>query len=801
MEGFAGAAKPWTEVRLPHDAMIRRQRDAAFGSASGYFPGGVDEYVKRFDTPPGWRHRYIAVLFEGAYRNAMVYVNDVLAGQWAYGYSQFAVVISPFLRWGESNEIRVETTSGEDSRWYSGAGLFREVFLVVGGSAHIPLDGVRVTTLDADAELAVVEVATSIANHGLSSRKLSIRTELGELDSAGGGALAASDASMVTVLPGATTVVRQRLYVRSPRRWCVDEPSLYGATVSLLDGDEVVDEATVTTGIRTLQIDPIRGLRINGTAVKLRGACIHHDNGVIGAATIARAEERRVELLKAAGFNAIRSAHNPASRALLDASDRLGMLVMDETFDMWTKPKTQNDYTLHFAHWWERDVEAMVAKDYNHPCVIMYSIGNEIPDVGTALGGDLSRRLVEKVRSLDGTRLVTNGVNGILAVMDVVMEQISAAAANADDGASDGAGSGINTLMSNIGEMMNELGRSELVTSRTLEAIAALDVAGLNYMDARYESDGTAFPNRIIVGSETFPARIDILWSLVKANSHVIGDFTWTGWDYLGESGIGYVRYRDTPAGLAAPYPALTAGCADIDITGKRRPVSYYREIVFGLRTAPAIAVRTPARYGQKVESTPWSWSDSLDTWTWEGYEGKPVVVEVYADADEVVLLLDGTEIATSPIERFRAEFDVTYQPGTLTAVAHRDGAETGRSTLVTATGAVFLHARADRTVVSESDADLAFIEIELVDAAGTIFTGRNVEVSVSIDGPAELQGLGSASPITTESFLDDRHTTFEGRALAVVRPTGPGTVTVHVAAYSLGLDASVVIDVGRPHR
>jgi beta-galactosidase len=768
---FEGVRVPFEDVTLPHDAMLRRSRDPNLAFTSAYFPGGVDEYHADLDAPGEWAEKYVALHFEGAYRKAMVYVNNTLAGQWAYGYTEFTVELSPYLRYGEQNRIRVETRDHLDSRWYSGAGLYREVHLVVADVLHVGLDGVRVTTPDVDAERAVVEVATTVENGGRLPRTVAVRTAIGDL----------ADTTKVTVLPGEPAIVRQRLYLARPRLWSVADPALYTATVILCDGADDVDEASTTFGIRTLRLDPEHGLRINGETVLLRGACIHHDNGVLGAATIARADERRVEQLKAAGFNAIRMAHHPMSRALLDACDRVGVLVMDEAFDMWTIAKTDHDYALDFSDWWERDVAAMVAKDFNHPSVILYSIGNEIPELGSPMGGVWSRRLAEKVRALDPTRYVTNGVNGGLAVFDTILDQLRE-------------GAGINTVMGDATEAFNLLGASDLVTERTAESFAVLDVAGMNYMDARYAADRSAFPNRIIVGTETFPPHIDVLWSLVKEHPHVIGDFTWTGYDYLGEVGVGRVKPADDPHAnsFGQPYPWLTAWCGDLDITGQRRPQSFYREIVFGLRSDPYLTVQRPSRHGEKTATTPWAWSDSIASWTWSGFEGRPVAVEVYADADEVLLELDGRTLGTASVERFKAQFDITYQPGTLVAIALRAGAQTGRCTVRTAAGAPSLVAIPDRSTLAADDRDLAFVDIALVDADGTVFTDRDTEVTVAIAGPGLLQGFGSAAPAGEESFLDDVHRTFDGRALAVIRPTGPGTITVTVSAGDLTATANV---------
>ena len=322
---------------------------------------------------------------------------------------------------------------------------------------------------------------------------------------------------------------------------------------------------------------------------------------------------------------------------------------------------------------------------------------------------------------------------------------------------------------------------------------ATLDIAGMNYLDGRYELDHELFPNRVIVGSETFPTHIDHLWGLVTKYPHVIGDFTWTGWDYLGEVGVGRPQYADEPGGFAGDYPWLTAWVGDLDITGVRRPASYYREIVFGLRSTPYLAIRRPEGYGRHMVSSPWAWTDSLSTWTWAGREGKPMVVEVYSDADEVELLLNGNPLGRKPLSRYRTEFEVPFTPGTVTAVAYRDGAETGRSELRTASGEVRLAVTVDRPVISAGVDDLAFVDITLVDADGVVCTGTSRRVEVTVEGPGTLQGLGSGDPRNAEPFTDATHPTFDGRALAVIRPTGPGEIRVRVTDDT-GLSTDVLV-------
>jgi len=776
--------EPKVLVQLPHDAMIGlvRSPDLEQGAATAYFPSVAFEYSKTFELPAEPAGGRVIFEFEGVYRDAVVYVNNDFAGQWATGYSRFLVDASDLVNWGASNEIRVEGRSHEDSRWYAGAGIYRSVWMNVMAPVHLPVDGVVVTTPDVEPARAVVEIAVSVANSSMVRRVVSVESTIVSPS----GETAARVTSRVTVLPGEVAVSRNRAYVHNPAFWSVDSPELYRVDTELRDGGDVLQTRSTAFGIRTLQLDPIGGLRINGATVKLRGACIHHDNGIIGAATVPRAEERRVERLKAAGFNAIRSSHYPLSPAMLDACDRLGMLVLDEAFDMWAIGKTDFGPHSDFPEWWERDLAAMVAKDINHPSVIMYSIGNEVLEVATPMGGVWGRRLAEKVRALDPNRFVTNGVNGMLSILPEIL-----AGQAAQSGEEVNEGKGINAAMADAGEMMNIIGASPAVTERTAETFEVLDIAGMNYLEGRYELDRDLFPNRIILGTETFPARIDKLWSLVMANDHVIGDFTWTGWDYLGEVGIGATTYAEDGAELSdhmTGYPWIAAWCGDIDIIGDRRPASFYREIVFGLRAEPYIAVLRPQHHGKTALPRPWSWSDSVSSWSWDGFEGRPVVVEVYSDADEVELLVNGTVVGRAPAgaeARFRASFQTEFVPGSVEAVAYRDGVEVSRTALQSASGPERLLAATERAELSDGVRDLMFVEITVGDSDGIRRTVDR-EVAVEIAGPGVLMALGSANPAPTQSYGASAHTTFDGRALAVVRPSGPGEITVTVRSEGL---------------
>lgn len=787
------SASGWSEVQLPHDALIgtERRADVPRGETSAYFAGGVFEYRRSYTAPAAHSGRQVSLEFDGVYRDAAVFVNGNLAGQRAFGYSRFVVRIDPFLVFGAENEIRVECRTHLDSRWYAGAGIYRDVHLVVKAPGHIVRDSIRVTTPGIEADSATVEVLAEVENSG----PLTKTYVLDAVVVAPSGDPVASGSSPVTLLPGERGTVRRRLHVGQPELWSVEHPALHDVLLSLRDGDEVLDEESVILGIRSLQLDPRHGLRINGEVVKLRGACIHLDNGPLGVVSMRAAEERKIARLKAAGFNAIRSSHSPMSTALLDACDRLGMLVMDETFDVWTSGKSDYDYAFDFPEWWERDVEALVVKDFNHPSVVFYSIGNEIPETGTPLGSRWGRLLAEKVRSLDPTRFVTNGINPFVAMLDTIVPQMKQ---RREAAASESAGGGVNTMMAGFGQMMGHIQASDAATERTEESFAVLDVAGMNYSDSRYALDRERFPDRIIVGTETWPSSIAGNWELVQADPRVIGDFTWTGWDYLGETGIGTVRYAEpvsdgsdaadaAQTSFSGGFPELTAWCGDIDIIGTRRPVSFYRETVFGLRSEPYIAVGRPERHDTPIAvATPWSWSDSIGSWSWPGFTGLPIRVEVYSDADEVELLLDGERVGRGRVgdeTPFIATFETVFWPGELTAVAYTDDVEVGRTSLRSAGDDVVLAATAERTELRLDGTDLGYIDLAVTDAAGIVHNALDRTVTVTIDGPAVLQAFGSGAPTTTETFVADHHRTFDGRALAVVRPIGAGTITVTATA------------------
>lgn len=756
-------------VTLPYDDMLThtRVKDAPSGSSKGYYPDAVCAFAKDFDVPTEWEGMHVVLEFEGIQANSTVFINGDYAGGCVNGYTKFLVEMDDFLRYGESNNISIVARTTQDSRWYTGVGIYRDVHLMVSGLQHISPDGYRISTPEIDSEGAIATIATELTNLAHNCSTLMLLTKVYDAD----GVIVAADETPATLNGGTTQTLRQRLYIDSPRLWDAETPHLYRAETVLLSSDVVKDRATSHFGIRQLQLDTRHGLRVNGKTVKLRGACVHHDNGIIGAATIARAEERRVELLKAAGFNAVRSAHNPISRAFLDACDRIGMYVMDELTDIWGRGKSKYDYSTNFLTHWREAAGAMVATDFNHPSVIMYSTGNEIPEIGSVQGAQTARDIAEHIRAIDPTRYTTNAGNFLLALMGKPSLHQKPKAGD------------VNLAMTNIDAAMASVMASELPAQATQEAFASVDIAGYNYATSRHVQDGEKFPNRVICGSETFPKEIAANWAVITQCNHVIGDFTWTGWDYLGEAAIGRTKYEDEENGIYGDYPWFVAYCGDIDIIGNRRPVSYYREIVFGLRTAPYIAVWYPHTHGKTLVKGKWDFMDGISSWSWHGDDGKPVTVEVYAPGDRVVLLCNGVRVGEAALEAFRASIETVYNPGELFAIAYQGDVEIGRYALQTAGSELKLAVTADRQSICANDKDLAFLSISLTDAAGVVKNTADREVHIEVTGAAILQGLGSAKPNSEESFLANHYTTFDGHALAVIRPTEAGAIHVTVTA------------------
>lgn len=768
------------EVTLPHDAMIIQPAnpDSANGGNTGFRDGGVYTYVKMLYAPEEYRDRTVMLKFEGVYMNAFVYVNGQLAAKNPFGYSTFFVKLDNFLEYGKENEIRVYARAGAmpNSRWYSGAGIYRDVYLLESGLTYLVPEDVQAETEDADDKMAVVNIKTEIKNRKANTEKLVLETSIEDAS----GNVAARCNSTFVLMESEERKVSQRIVVPEPKLWSAETPDLYTIVSKIYnDSGKLLDENRSTFGIRTLKLDAKRGLRVNGKTIKLRGACVHSDSGLLGSATYDDAHFRQIKMLKEAGFNAIRISHNPAAPALLRACDTLGMYVMDETFDMWNRLKSHYDYGLYFNEWWESDVTAMVRKDYNCPSVILYSVGNEIPEIGTDHGAKLCHEISDKIKSLDNTRFTLASINGVFACgdkIDTIMQDVAAdlnKAGKADDSIN------VNDFMTFMDGYMDEIVVHNAVTKGLEMACAATDIAGYNYMTARYEPDGKKYPDRVIVGSETYPPEIARNWELVEKLPHVIGDFTWTGWDYIGEAGVGIPAYNWGEGGFGATFPAQLAYCGDMDITGFRRPASYFRQIVFGLRKEPYIAVQNPYKYGQKLIKTPWVISDATSSWTFDGCEGKPVIVEVYAPGTETELLKNGVSVGKKPSGKevgFRTLFETTYEEGTLTAIVYENGKEISRTELVSARGEQKLVLIPEDMPETNSDRQLYYIQVAICGDNNTVVTDCDQKIELSVEGGADVAGFGSGNPKSAYNYNESITETFGGRAMIILKKNGNGS-------------------------
>ncbi|MGI6326992.1 MAG: glycoside hydrolase family 2 TIM barrel-domain containing protein [Saccharofermentanales bacterium] len=760
------------EIILPHDAMLERRPYAQSpnGGATGYRDGGNYVYAKHFFAPEDWREKTIALRFDGVYRNALVYLNGRFLVSQPYGYSVFRAELNDALRYGEENELRVLVKNGAmpNSRWYTGSGIYRDVHLLVGGTIYIPDGSLKITTEHLESDGATVSIAFDLHNREHLRRDVTVQLRLLKPD----GSCVEKTKLPVSLAGSARETISRRVTVRDPLCWSAETPWLYRCDVRVLHNGAECDRTEEIFGIRTLTLDSVRGLRVNSKPVKLRGACIHHDHGILGSVTYYDAEYRRIKKLKDAGFNAIRAAHNPAAPVLLRACDKLGMYVMDEAFDMWTRPKKDNDYSLFFDRWWRSDLTAMVEKNYNHPSVILYSLGNEIPEIGTPQGTALSREMARLVRRLDPTRYCLVSINGVFAAGDQVQRILSDIFPQSPQGEAEG---DVNDFMTALDTHMDEIVRHPVISDLLENAETGLDVVGYNYMASRYETDAVNHPNRIMVGSETYPTEIPRNWELVKEIPSLIGDFTWTGWDYLGEAGLGIPAYAVGEGGFGAQYPCQLAYCGDLDITGFRRPASYLRELVFGLRTEPYITVQRPEKYGQPLIKTPWILGDNISCWTYPGMEDRPVVVEVYAAGDTVVLLRNGESLGVQKAGEaagYIARFRTTYQPGVLEAVSYQNGNAIGKSRLVTAEEPFILTAEPESGIGTEDG--LFYISVTHSDQNGITAACMDSMVSVAESENIQLLGFGNGDPKPLYHYLDAAVPTFHGRALLVVRKTDP---------------------------
>lgn len=727
----------WREVSLPHDWSIEdipgtdSPLDAnAIGAVStGFFVGGTGWYRKHFQIPDAQKDKKILLRFDGIYMNSDVWLNGNHLGNHPYGYTTFEYDITDFIDFESENILAVEVKNeGKNSRWHTGSGIYRHVWLVATEHVHIPTWGVSVTTPKVSDETAIVEASIKVDNDTEEAQKLLVHSKIINAE----GAMRSQTKNVLSIDANSSTSINQRFEIEKPRLWSIDTPNLYTIVTQILNGDKVIDEVINSFGIRTISFDVEKGFLLNGEPTLLKGGCMHHGNGPLGAAAYDRAEERRVELMKASGFNAIRCAHNPPSEAFLDACDRLGVLVIDEAFDMWRRPKNPEDYHLYFNEWWKKDVESMVLRDRNHPSIIMWSTGNEIPERGEEEGVETSKMMGDFIRELDPTRPVTSAVNGLNPGKDPYF--------------------------------------------------ATLDISGYNYASGGdhwkkniYQMDHERVPERIIYGAESYPLEAFGAWMDVLDNPFVIGDFVWTGFDYLGEASIGWLGYMQKKEF----YPWSHAFCGDIDICGWKRPQSHYRDVLWENASKPSIFVVPPtptfALNPDKMNWSKWEWHDVMDSWNWEGYEDKELEVHVYNGSDQVELFLNDKSLGKKETNRqneWIAKWKMPYRPGTLKAVSYHAEIVGANAELKTAGKATQIKLTSDRSIITANGQDLSYIEVDLLDAYGIRNPTLEQLVEFEIEGPGSILAVGSSNPMSTESYQKPYRMTYQGRCLVIIKST-----------------------------
>lgn len=757
-------------IRLPHDAMVAEERQPEMfkGNMSGFFPGGKYVYEKKLFGEAAWENQRVLLEFEGVYMDSSVYLNGEKLGGWIYGYTDFFVDLSGKLKIGEENILRVvaDNSRTPNSRWYTGSGIYRDVWLWTGNTSCILPDGIRVKTLSI--KPAVADISIAVEN-------------------------AEGCEIVFAVYDGESRVVsgsgsQAQLEIADAKLWDAEHPHLYTIRAELKRDGAVIDSDEARFGLRTLVWDAQKGFQINGSTVKLRGGCIHHDHGLLGAAYNSKAERRRVRRMKEMGFNAIRCAHNPFSRDFMDICDELGMYVLEESFDQWKIPQSDFDYALHFDTEWKKDIEALVRTCYNHPSVIMYCSGNEIPDTGLPHGAIISKAIADLMKTLDDTRPVMLAINSMLSMMAAKM-------AEQKEKAKENVGSQeVNDIVTLLPKIRAN------ITADNLEpllagCLAPVDIVGYNYGENLYEGIHRIAPDRIILSSETFPSRLGGDWKLAMNNNHIIGNFMWSAWDYLGEAGVGLPIYGTTQAPFTKAYPALTGACACFDITGFADSQAYYTAVLWGAYQKPYIGVRPVDHAGEEYTIGLWRLTDAVNSWTWPGQEGKVADIEIYAPGTCVELIQNGVSLGKQPIENCRAFFKAEYRTGSLEAVCFDESEnELARNVLSTAKDDEQLTVVAEDASIQAGGEDICFVNIAITDAAGTVKMLRDRKIRVQVEG-GELLAVGSGNPESTERFDAGAYTSYHGRVTAIVAGYEAGKLRVTASAEGLP-DASVEIEV-----
>ncbi len=817
-----------SQVNLPDDFIItmERDKDTKSGASTGFFPGGRVTYSKSISVPEAWAGKCVLLDIDGAYEQAEVTFNGEPMGIHPYGYTPWQLELDDVILPGEDNDIEIVTRCFQpNSRWYSGGGLYRQVSFWVGAACHIRPWDLFLTTPKAKEDVSTLQMQAVITN-------TSKQETSGMLTLSCHGA---NTCVNVQVKAQSTSQVTVSLEVPNTKLWSAEAPNLYDVSI-ILDTNLGLDECKETVGFRTFAIDAKQGMRVNGTSIKLLGGCIHHDNTMLGAAAYPAAEERKLRILKDAGYNAVRCAHNPPSKTFLDACDRIGMYVMDEAFDCWKIGKNDLDYHLYYEQWWKRDIASMVQRDRNHACIFCWSIGNEIEETGGKGHGDkITQEMADYVRSLDTSRMVTCALHSMVVsrreagkpartpFMMETADKMNTAKTKADEPSAKDAAkekeAAKQAMEARMRQMMADPNALEHALSRvqtnnmgdgyigdedvwgalTEKTCEALDMVGYNYFYTRYEKDSRKYPNRIICATETRVEDTYEYYQHMMAHNNVIGDFIWTAYDNLGEAGSGRVMHHvtDLMTGMLGSWPWLSCYQGDMDLSGDRRPQSYFRKIMWGMDSGIHVFAKAPEYAHNKALGLGWQWNNVFASWTWGDENiGKEIYVEAYADCDEVEFLVNDVSQGHCPVKKLKASMILTYQPGTLKAIAYKNGMPIAEDVLTTAGAPVAIQLISDEKahnwiddtsnhVLCADGMDLAFLQAVVVDAVGNIVPTNEITLQATVTG-GSLAGFGSGNPCTEENYGTCCRKTWGGKTLLSVCSEEAGDITVTVTGEGL---------------
>lgn len=754
------------EVDLPYDTAFHRPQlpNTVNVGKTGFIEGGHYNFAKYYFAPVEDKGSKTILCFDGCATKTYVYVNDSMVGECDYPYMEFYVDISSYLKYGKENLIKVVTISLDpSSRFYCGGGIYRDVHMLKGGEAYFAPEKLRITTKQINGDEAYIQIDSGIVNSEHYSQEVQLNLKIKDKEEK----VLFEDSLPVHLHADAEYQFSKAYYVSGIIPWNEFTPEMYTCEAKIVGEDGVsLDTDSTPIGFRVVTVDAKYGLRINGEEVKLLGGCIHHDQGILGAATYYDYEYRRIKKHKDAGFNAIRSTHYPASKALLWACDTLGVYILDETFDMWARMKNTHDFALFFGKTYKQVIETMVSVDYNHPSVIMYSTGNEIMDIASDKGYELCGEMTKMLHNLDSTRPVTNALNAHLAMGNRLLE---AAAEKYGLDMSALMKMDVNQFIGEHQDLMKDINTHPIMDKMFEYLDGALDVSGYNYLVERYDSDIKKYPHRIILGTETHAKRIADHYRLMKEHKAVIGDFIWTSYSYLGETGG------------AANYPRLQNESCDLDLIGEKMPTWYYRAVVLGQRKEPYIAVRTPDRSESPSKCGPWSLTDAISCWDYPGSEGRECDIEVYSGGDEVELFLNGKSCgkkAASDELECRTIFRVAYEPGELKAVSYANGEAVSEYSLTTKGEVTGFELIQEENPVGQ----LTFLHIQAVNAKGEPVYAKIDDLHIELDGEAELLGFGSFEAPYNSGYDKPDIQIVNGTALAILKKAADAEVKAIVS-------------------